>query len=125
MASRPVRACSASHYISVRSLVGAHRCRRPRCGICRGIAGGRRMAERTPIQSSGRAAPGRVLRTVESRFCAACLRDVLPMKSVALLNETSGPGGAEHMVLMLGEELARRGYDVTPVLPSYLDPWLI
>jgi glycosyltransferase involved in cell wall biosynthesis len=47
------------------------------------------------------------------------------MKRVALLNETSGPGGAEHMVLMLGEELARRGYDVTPVLPAYLDPWLV
>ncbi|HXT18190.1 MAG TPA: glycosyltransferase [Gemmatimonadaceae bacterium] len=47
------------------------------------------------------------------------------MKRIALLNETSGPGGAEHMVLMLGEELARRGYEVTPVLPSYLDPWLV
>jgi glycosyltransferase involved in cell wall biosynthesis len=47
------------------------------------------------------------------------------MKRIALLNETSGPGGAEHMVLMLGEELARRGYDVIPVLPAYLDPWLV
>lgn len=47
------------------------------------------------------------------------------MKRIALLNETSGAGGAEHMVLMLGEELARRGYDVTPVLPSYLNPWLV
>jgi glycosyltransferase involved in cell wall biosynthesis len=47
------------------------------------------------------------------------------MKRIALLNETSGPGGAEHMVLMLGEELGKRGYEVTPVLPSYLDPWLV
>src|SRR5579884_4279110 len=47
------------------------------------------------------------------------------MKRIALLNETTGPGGAEHMVLLLGEELGRRGYDVMPVLPSYREPWLI
>lgn len=38
--------------------------------------------------------------------------------------ETGGPGGAEHMLLHLAEELRRRGHEVCPVGPADRGPWL-
>lgn len=45
-------------------------------------------------------------------------------KTVALMLESDGPGGAENMLLQLAEELRRRGYDVCPVLPDKGLGWL-
>ena len=43
---------------------------------------------------------------------------------IALMLETDGPGGAETVVLQLGEELRRRGHDVMPVGPAPSGGWL-
>ena len=43
---------------------------------------------------------------------------------IALMVETGGPGGAEHMLLHLAEELGRRGHDVCPVGPDDRSDWL-
>jgi len=43
---------------------------------------------------------------------------------VALLLESDGPGGAETMLLNLGEELRRRGHEVLPLGPSNKSGWL-
>ncbi len=43
---------------------------------------------------------------------------------IALMLETDGPGGAETVVLQLGEELRRRGHDVMPVGPAPDGGWL-
>ncbi|HEU6453785.1 MAG TPA: glycosyltransferase [Gemmatimonadaceae bacterium] len=43
---------------------------------------------------------------------------------VALLLESDGPGGAETMLLNLGEELRRRGHDVLPLGPAGRTGWL-
>jgi glycosyltransferase involved in cell wall biosynthesis len=45
-------------------------------------------------------------------------------RSVALLLESDGPGGAEHMVLRLAVELRERGYRVCPVGPASGCGWL-
>jgi len=45
-------------------------------------------------------------------------------KNVALMLESDGPGGAENMLLQLGEELHRRGYGICPVLPEKGMGWL-
>ena len=43
---------------------------------------------------------------------------------VALLLESDGPGGAETMLLNLGEELRRRGHEVLPLGPADKTGWL-
>jgi len=43
---------------------------------------------------------------------------------VALLLESDGPGGAETMLLNLGEELRRRGHEVLPIGPADKSGWL-
>ncbi|NUO64184.1 MAG: glycosyltransferase family 4 protein [Gemmatimonadaceae bacterium] len=43
---------------------------------------------------------------------------------IALLNETGGPGGAEHMLLDLAEGLRARGHEVIPIGPDDRNPWL-
>jgi glycosyltransferase involved in cell wall biosynthesis len=43
---------------------------------------------------------------------------------VALLLESDGPGGAETMLLNLGEELRRRGHEVLPLGPAGHTGWL-
>ena len=43
---------------------------------------------------------------------------------IALLNETGGPGGAEHMLLNLADGLRARGHEVVPILPDDRNPWL-
>lgn len=43
---------------------------------------------------------------------------------VALMIESDGPGGAEQMLLHLGETLRDRGHTVLPVLPSEGEGWL-
>ncbi len=43
---------------------------------------------------------------------------------VALLLESDGPGGAETMLLNLGEELRSRGHEVLPVGPAGRSGWL-
>ena len=43
---------------------------------------------------------------------------------VALLNETGGPGGAEHTLLNLAEGLRARGHEVIPIGPDDRNPWL-
>lgn len=43
---------------------------------------------------------------------------------VALLLESDGPGGAETMLLNLGEELRRRGHEVLPLGPANKSGWL-
>ncbi|NUQ21728.1 MAG: glycosyltransferase family 4 protein [Gemmatimonadaceae bacterium] len=43
---------------------------------------------------------------------------------IALLNETGGPGGAEHMLLNLAEGLRARGHEVIPIGPDNRNPWL-
>ena len=43
---------------------------------------------------------------------------------VALLLESDGPGGAETMLLNLGEELRRRGHEVLPIGPAGRAGWL-
>ncbi|HEY6947257.1 MAG TPA: glycosyltransferase family 4 protein [Gemmatimonadales bacterium] len=45
-------------------------------------------------------------------------------KTVALMLESDGPGGAENMLLQLAEELRRRGYGICPVLPAKGLGWL-
>lgn len=44
--------------------------------------------------------------------------------NVALFNESDGPGGAEQMLLHLGEALRDRGHEVLPVLPAEGYNWL-
>jgi glycosyltransferase involved in cell wall biosynthesis len=46
-------------------------------------------------------------------------------KRIALFIETGGAGGAERMLLQLGDELRRRGHEVVPVAPAGSDPWLL
>jgi glycosyltransferase involved in cell wall biosynthesis len=46
-------------------------------------------------------------------------------KRIALLAETGGAGGAERMMVHLGDELLRRGHEVIPVLPTGRDPWMV
>jgi glycosyltransferase involved in cell wall biosynthesis len=46
------------------------------------------------------------------------------MATIALMLESDGPGGAEHMLLHLAEELRRRGHDVVPVGPAQGRGWL-
>ena len=43
---------------------------------------------------------------------------------IALLNETGGPGGAEHMLLNLAAGLRERGHEVVPIGPAERNPWL-
>ena len=45
-------------------------------------------------------------------------------RTVALMLESDGPGGAENMLLQLAEELRRRGYGICPVLPEKGMGWL-
>ncbi len=45
-------------------------------------------------------------------------------RTVALMLESDGPGGAENMLLQLAEELHRRGDDICPVLPDKGLGWL-
>jgi len=45
-------------------------------------------------------------------------------RSIALMLESDGPGGAEVMLLNCAEELRRRGHRVTPVLPFGKIGWL-
>ena len=45
-------------------------------------------------------------------------------RSIALMIESDGPGGAEHVVLELAEELRRRHYEVCPVGPHRGSGWL-
>ncbi|HLB54001.1 MAG TPA: hypothetical protein VJK71_02750, partial [Gemmatimonadales bacterium] len=51
-------------------------------------------------------------------------RDAPAQKTVALLLESDGPGGAERMLLLLAEELRRRGWEVVPVGPARGTGWL-
>jgi glycosyltransferase involved in cell wall biosynthesis len=46
-------------------------------------------------------------------------------KRIALLAETGGAGGAERMMVHLGDELLRRGHEVIPVLPNGRNPWMV
>ena len=43
---------------------------------------------------------------------------------IALLGETGGPGGAEHMLLNLADGLRSRGHEVIPIGPDDRSPWL-
>jgi len=43
---------------------------------------------------------------------------------IALLTETGGPGGAEHMLLTLASGLAARGHEIVPVGPDDRSAWL-
>lgn len=43
---------------------------------------------------------------------------------IALLVETGGPGGAEHVLLNLAEGLRRRGHEIIPIGPDDRSPWL-
>lgn len=45
-------------------------------------------------------------------------------RTIALMLESDGPGGAENMLLQLAEELHRRGYAICPVLPEKGLGWL-
>ncbi len=45
-------------------------------------------------------------------------------RTIALMLESDGPGGAENMLLQLAEELHRRGYAICPVLPDKGLGWL-
>lgn len=45
-------------------------------------------------------------------------------RTVALMLESDGPGGAENMLLQLAEQLAARGYSICPVLPAKGLGWL-
>lgn len=45
-------------------------------------------------------------------------------RTIALLLESDGPGGAERVLLQLAEELRRRGHDVVPVGPAAGCGWL-
>ena len=45
-------------------------------------------------------------------------------RTIALMLESDGPGGAENMLLQLAEELHRRGYGICPVLPEKGLGWL-
>jgi glycosyltransferase involved in cell wall biosynthesis len=47
-----------------------------------------------------------------------------PARTVALMLESDGPGGAEYMLLHLAEELRARGYGICPVLPAKGVGWL-
>lgn len=47
-----------------------------------------------------------------------------PPRSIALMLESDGPGGAEVMLINCAEELRRRGHRVIPVLPSWKTGWL-
>jgi glycosyltransferase involved in cell wall biosynthesis len=44
--------------------------------------------------------------------------------SIALMIETGGPGGAEHLLLHLAESLRARGHQLCPVSPDNRLPWL-
>ena len=44
--------------------------------------------------------------------------------AIALMIETGGPGGAEHLLLRLAESLRSRGHEVCPVCPDNRQPWL-
>jgi glycosyltransferase involved in cell wall biosynthesis len=44
--------------------------------------------------------------------------------TIALSNETDGPGGAEVLLVQLAEELIARGHEVVPVLPVEKHGWL-
>jgi glycosyltransferase involved in cell wall biosynthesis len=55
---------------------------------------------------------------------AAHRRRIAPRR-IALFSETGGPGGAERMMLQLGEELGRRGHEVIPVAPADRNQWLL
>ncbi len=44
--------------------------------------------------------------------------------TIAMMLESDGPGGAEHMLLQLAEELRERGYGICPVLPAKGLGWL-
>ncbi len=51
-------------------------------------------------------------------------RSVSGGRTVALLLESDGPGGAEQMLLNLASELRRRGHEVVPVGPAVGEGWL-
>jgi glycosyltransferase involved in cell wall biosynthesis len=55
---------------------------------------------------------------------AAGRRRAAPRR-IALFSETGGPGGAERMMLQLGDELGRRGHEVIPVAPADKNQWLL
>jgi glycosyltransferase involved in cell wall biosynthesis len=46
-------------------------------------------------------------------------------RRIALFAETGGAGGAERMMVQLGDELLRRGHEIIPVLPTGRDPWMV
>ena len=46
-------------------------------------------------------------------------------RRIALFGETGGAGGAERMMVVLGDELLRRGHEVIPVLPTGRNPWMV
>ena len=48
----------------------------------------------------------------------------MTMKTIALMLESDGPGGAEIMLLHLAEGLRERGYEICPVLPDNGPGWL-
>jgi len=43
---------------------------------------------------------------------------------IALMTETTGPGGLETMLVILAEELRDRGHEVVPIIPSAPREWL-
>ena len=45
-------------------------------------------------------------------------------RRIALLVETGGPGGAEHVLLNLAEGLRGRGHEIIPIGPDDRSPWL-
>ena len=45
-------------------------------------------------------------------------------KTIALANETDGPGGAEVLIFQIAEELRERGFEVVPVLRTRRWGWL-
>lgn len=45
-------------------------------------------------------------------------------RRIALLVETGGPGGAEHVLLNLAEGLRGRGHEIVPIGPDDRSPWL-
>jgi glycosyltransferase involved in cell wall biosynthesis len=50
-------------------------------------------------------------------------RDTVP-RTIALMLESDGPGGAERLLLLMAEELRQRGYEVCPVGPVDGSGWL-
>jgi glycosyltransferase involved in cell wall biosynthesis len=43
---------------------------------------------------------------------------------LAMLTETTGPGGLESMMLLLAQGLRERGHEVVPIIPSHPREWL-